>query len=161
MERKMDENDFIVSKTDLKGKITYCNRIFMEMAEYEEEELLGAPHNLIRHPDMPKAVFKYLWDQIQQKHEVFAFVINKTKNNNEYWVFANVTASLDVRGKIIGYYSVRRKPNPKALEIIKPLYKQMLQAERSGGVDASMKILVNVLEEKGMSYDELIIAIQE
>ena len=58
MERKMDENDFIVSKTDLKGKITYCNRIFMEMAEYEEEELLGAPHNLIRHPDMPKAVFK-------------------------------------------------------------------------------------------------------
>lgn len=161
MERKMDENDFIVSKTDLKGKITYCNRIFMEMAEYEEEELLGAPHNLIRHPDMPKAVFKYLWDQIQQKHEVFAFVINKTKNNNEYWVFANVTASLDVRGKIIGYYSVRRKPNPKALEIIKPLYKQMLQAERSGGVDASMKILVNVLEEKGMGYDELIIAIQE
>ena len=161
MERKMDENDFIVSKTDLKGKITYCNRIFMEMAEYEEEELLGAPHNLIRHPDMPKAVFKYLWDQIQLKHEVFAFVINKTKNNNEYWVFANVTASLDVRGKIIGYYSVRRKPNPKALEIIKPLYKQMLQAERSGGVDASMKILVNVLEEKGMGYDELIIAIQE
>lgn len=161
MERKMDENDFIVSKTDLKGKITYCNRIFMDMAEYEEEELLGAPHNIIRHPDMPKAVFKYLWDQIQQKKEVFAFVVNQTKNKNEYWVFANVTASLDVRGNIIGYYSVRRKPNPKALEIIKPLYAQMLQAERSGGVDASMKILTNVLEEKGMSYDELIIAIQE
>ena len=161
MERKMDENDFIVSKTDLKGKITYCNRIFMEMAEYEEEELLGAPHNLIRHADMPKAVFKYLWDQIQKKQEVFAFVINQTKNNNEYWVFANVTASLDVRGNIIGYYSVRRKPNPKALEIIKPLYAQMVKAERSGGVDASMKILVNVLAEKGMNYDELIIAIQE
>ena len=161
MERKMDENDFIVSKTDLKGKITYCNCIFMEMAEYEEEELLGAPHNLIRHPDMPKAVFKYLWDQIQKKQEVFAFVINKTKNNNSYWVFANVTASLDVRGNIIGYYSVRRKPNPKAIEIIKPLYAQMLQAERSGGVDASMNILVNLLEEKGMSYDELIIAIQK
>jgi PAS domain S-box-containing protein len=161
MERKMNENDFIVSKTDLKGKITYCNRIFIEMAEYTEEELLGAPHNIIRHPDMPKAVFQLLWDRIQKKEEVFAFVLNQTKNKNEYWVFANVTASLDVRGNIIGYYSVRRKPNPKAIEIIKPLYAQMLQAERSGGVSASSKILTDLLEKKGMSYDELIIAIQK
>ncbi len=161
MERKMNENDFIVSKTDLKGNITYCNRIFMDMAEYTEEELLGKPHNIIRHKDMPKAVFKLLWTRIQNKEEVFAFVLNKTKNNNEYWVFANVTASLDVRGRIIGYYSVRRKPNPKAIEIMKPLYAQMLQAERSGGVTASTKLLTDVLEKKGMSYDELIIAIQE
>jgi PAS domain S-box-containing protein len=161
MERKMNDNDFIVSKTDLKGKITYCNRIFMDMAEYSEEELLGAPHSIIRHKDMPKAVFQLLWDRIQKKEEVFAYVINQTKNNNEYWVFANVTASLDVRGNIIGYYSVRRKPNPKAVEIIKPLYAQMLQAERSGGTSASLKILTDLLEEKGMSYDELIIAIQE
>ncbi len=161
MERKMNDNDFIVSKTDLKGKITYCNRIFMDMAEYSEEELLGAPHNIIRHRDMPKAVFQLLWDRIQKKEEVFAYVINQTKNNNEYWVFANVTASLDVRGNIIGYYSVRRKPNPKAVEIIKPLYAKMLQAERSGGTAASLKILTDLLEEKGMSYDELIIAIQE
>lgn len=161
MERKMNENDFIVSKTDLKGKITYCNRIFIEMAEYTEEELLGAPHSIIRHPDMPKAVFQLLWDRIQKKEEVFAFVLNKTKNKNEYWVFANVTASLDVRGNIIGYYSVRRKPNPKAIETIKPLYAQMLQAERSGGVSASSKILTDLLEKKGMSYDELIIAIQK
>ncbi len=161
MERKMNENDFIVSKTDLKGNITYCNRIFMDMAEYTEEELLGKPHNIIRHKDMPKAVFKLLWTRIQNKEEVFAFVLNKTKNNNEYWVFANVTASLDVSGRIIGYYSVRRKPNPKAIEIMKPLYAQMLQAERSGGVTASTKLLTDVLEKKGMSYDELIIAIQE
>ena len=161
MERKMNDNDFIVSKTDLKGKITYCNRIFMDMAEYEEEELLGQPHNIIRHPDMPKAVFKLLWDRVQNKEEVFAYVVNKTKNNNEYWVFANVTASLDVRGNIIGYYSVRRKPNPKAIEIIKPIYAKMLQAEKSSGVEASLKILTDLLEEKGMSYDELIIAIQE
>lgn len=161
MERKMDENDFIVSKTDLKGKISYCNRIFMEMAEYSEEELLGAPHSIIRHPEMPKAVFKLLWDRIGKKEEVFAYVVNRTKNNNEYWVFANVTASLDVRGNIIGYYSVRRKPNEKALAIIKPLYAKMLEAEKRGGVDASAKILTDLLVEKGMGYDELIIAIQE
>ena len=161
MERKMDENDFIVSKTDLKGKISYCNRIFMEMAEYSEEELLGAPHSIIRHPEMPRAVFKLLWDRIGKKEEVFAYVVNRTKNNNEYWVFANVTASLDVRGNIIGYYSVRRKPNEKALAIIKPLYAKMLEAEKRGGVDASAKILTDLLVEKGMGYDELIIAIQE
>lgn len=161
MERTMDENDFIVSKTDLKGKITYCNRIFIEMAEYGEEELLGAPHNMIRHPKMPKAVFQLLWDRIQKKEEVFAFVLNQTKNKNEYWVFANVTASLDVRGNIIGYYSVRRKPNAKALEIIKPLYAKMLEAEQKGGTSASTKILTDLLQEKGVDYNELIIAIQE
>lgn len=161
MERKMNENDFIVSKTDLRGNITYCNRIFIDMAEYSEEELLGAPHNIIRHPDMPKAVFKLLWDRIQAKQEVFAYVLNQTKNKNEYWVFANVTASLDTRGKVIGYYSVRRKPNPKAVEVIKPLYAQMIEAERRGGTEASSKILTDLLEEKGMNYDELIISIQE
>jgi len=161
MEHKMDENDFIISKTDLRGKITYCNRIFMKMAEYSEEELLGAPHNIIRHQNMPKAVFKLLWDRIQNKEEVFAYVLNATKNNNEYWVFANVTASLDVRGNIIGYFSVRRKPNSNAIAIIKPLYAKMLEEEKRNGVDASLKVLTEVLEEKGMSYDELIIAIQE
>ena len=161
MEHKMDENDFIISKTDLRGKITYCNRIFMKMAEYSEEELLGAPHNIIRHQNMPKAVFKLLWDRIQNKEEVFAYVLNATKNNNEYWVFANVTASLDVRGNIIGYFSVRRKPNSNAIAIIKPLYAKMLEEEKRNGVDASLKVLTEVLEEKGMSYDELIITIQE
>lgn len=161
MERAMNENDFIVSKTDIRGNITYCNKIFMSMAEYDEEELIGAPHNIIRHPDMPQAVFKLLWDRIQKKEEVFAYVINKTKNDNEYWVFANVTASLDTRGDIIGYYSVRRKPNPQALAIIKPLYQQMLEAEKQGGVQASTNILMSVLEDKGVSYDELIISIQD
>jgi len=161
MERKLNDDDFIISKTDLMGKITYCNRIFMDMAEYTEEELLGAPHNIIRHKDMPKAVFKFLWDRIKSKEEVFAYVVNETKNKNEYWVFANVTASLDVRGNIIGYYSVRRKPNPKAVEIIKPLYRKMLEIERTAGVEASMKVLTDLLEEKGLSYDELIISIQE
>lgn len=157
----MKEDDFIVSKTDLKGRITYTNQIFMEMAEYTEAELLGKPHSIIRHPDMPKAVFKYLWDTIATKQEVFAFVINKTKNGNDYWVYANITASLDAKGNIIGYYSVRRKPNPKALDIVIPLYKKMLEVEKNSGVDASFKILTDILTEKGIGYDELIISIQE
>ena len=161
MERVLNENDFIVSKTDLKGNITYCNQIFMEIAEYTEEELIGQPHNIIRHEEMPRVVFKYLWDEIKEKREVFAFVINKTKNGNFYWVFANITATLDERGNIISYYSVRRKPNPKAIEVIHPIYKAMLEAEKKGGMDASFKMLVKLLESKGVSYAELIISLQD
>jgi PAS domain S-box-containing protein len=161
MTREMNENDFIVSKTDTKGRLTYVNKIFMDMAEYTEEELLGKPHNIVRHPDMPKAVFKLLWDRIQNKEEIFAYVVNKTKNGNAYWVYANVTASLDDRGNIIGYYSVRRKPNPDALAIIQPLYQKMLQAEKSGGIAAGEKVLNDLINQEGVSYDELIISIQK
>ncbi|MDA7817930.1 PAS domain-containing protein [Sulfurimonas sp.] len=160
MLKLMQDNDFIVSKTDPKGRITYCNKIFMDMAGYTEEELLGHPHNIIRHPDMPKAVFKYLWETISKKQEVFAFVINQTKNGDAYWVYANVTASFDSNGNIIGYYSVRRKPNEKALETIIPLYKKMLDVEKNDGVAASFKVLTDILEKEGIGYDELIISIQ-
>ena len=160
MMREMKEDDFIVSKTDLKGRITYVNKIFMEMSEFTEEELLDHPHSIIRHKSMPKAVFKLLWDMVKNKEEIFAYVLNKTKNNNEYWVYANVTPSIDAQGKLIGYYSVRRRPNKEALKIIEPLYAQMLSAEKSGGVGAGTKILTDLLHEKGISYNELIINIQ-
>ncbi|PNV83217.1 MAG: PAS sensor protein [Sulfurimonas sp.] len=160
MLREMRDEDFIVSKTDLKGRITYCNQIFINMAEYSEEELLEKPHSIIRHPDMPKAVFRYLWETIPKKEEVFAYVINKTKNNNAYWVYANITASLDEKGNIVDYYSVRRRPNPKALEVIIPLYKKMLEVEKNSGVDASFKILTDILHDKGVGYNELIISLQ-
>lgn len=160
MLKELKEEDFIVSKTDLKGKITYCNQIFMDIAEYKEVELIGKPHSIIRHPEMPKAVFRYLWQTIPQKEEVFAYVLNKTKNNNEYWVYANITASLDSNNKIVDYYSVRRKPNPKALEVIIPLYKKMLEVEKTEGVDASFKVLTDILAQKGVSYNELVISLQ-
>lgn len=160
MLKMMSDEDFIVSKTDLKGRITYCNQIFMDMAEYREDELLGKPHSIIRHPDMPKAVFRFLWETIPTKQEVFAYVINKTKNNNDYWVYANITASVDVNGKIIDYYSVRRKPNPKAIDVIAPIYKKMVEVEKSSGVDTSFKVLTDILKEKGVGYNELIISLQ-
>ncbi len=158
---EMKENDFIISKTDTKGRLTYVNEIFMTMAEYTEAELLGKPHNIVRHPDMPKTVFKLLWERIQAKEEIFAYVVNKTKKGNAYWVLANVTASINDKGDIIGYYSVRRKPKDSALDLIKPLYAEMLQAERSGGIAAGQKVLNDLLHKEGVSYDELIISIQQ
>jgi len=161
MIKEMRKDDFIVSKTDLKGQITYVNKIFVEMGEFSEEELLGKAHSLVRHPDMPKAIFELFWKLIQKGDEIFSFVINKTKNGNDYWVFANVTPSVDEYGETIGYYSVRRKPNTAALDFIKPLYEQMLKAEKNAGVEASNKILTDLLNEKGVDYNEFIISLQK
>ncbi len=162
-EKVMRENDFIVSKTDLKGRITYGNEIFIEFSGYSEAELLGAQHNIIRHPDMPRGVFKFLWDNIAAGNEVFAYVKNMSRDGSFYWVFANVTPDYDAAGNIIGYLSVRRAPKRSALPVIEGLYKAMLEAEVKAGAkdacDASLALLVGVLNEKGMSYEELIHAL--
>jgi PAS domain S-box-containing protein len=162
-EKLMRENDFIVSKTDLKGRITYGNEIFIEFSGYSEAELLGAQHNIIRHPDMPRGVFKFLWDTIATGAEVFAYVKNMSKDGSFYWVFANVTPDYDAAGNIIGYLSVRRAPKRSALPVVEGLYKAMLDAEAKAGpknaCDASLGLLVSVLNEKGLSYEELIHAL--
>jgi len=160
-EIKIGLGEFIVSKTDTKGKITYCNEIFIKMSGYKEEELLDKPHNIVRHPDMPKAVFKLLWQRVQNKEEIFAYVKNLSKDGRYYWVFANVTASVDEFGKIIGYYSVRIKPNEQAIKTISSIYSKMIELERGAGVEASMEYLNKLLDEKGVSYDEFIISLQE
>ena len=114
----MQENDFIVSKTDLKGRITYANRVFMRIAGYAERELLNVQHNIIRHPDMPRGVFRLLWNVIENGQECFAYVKNLAKNGDYYWVFANVTMDYDANGKPIGYFSVRRKPSRAGIDAV-------------------------------------------
>lgn len=160
-ERLLAEDDFIVSKTDLKGIITYGNRHFIAISGYSEQELLGAPHSILRHPDMPRAVFKLLWDTVQAKREICAYVKNLAKDGSFYWVFANITPSCDSRGNLIGYYSVRRKPRPEAVQVIAPLYRAMLEAERragdgQAGMKASTALLHQTLEQKGMGYEEFV-----
>ncbi|MEN4054024.1 PAS domain-containing protein [Sulfurimonas sp. NWX79] len=161
MEIEMKHDALIVSKTDTKGRITYGNSYFIKISGYSEKELLNAPHNILRHPDMPRAIFKLLWDRIQAKKHINAYVKNKTKNGDYYWVFANVTASLDNHGNITGYYSVRRAPSHKGIEIIQRLYREMLQAEMSGGMDASLKLLEKKLQQEGVNYDEFLINLQK
>ncbi len=160
----MRDDEFIVSKTDIKGRITYVNRVFIELSGYEESELLGVQHNVIRHPDMPRGVYKMLWGAIQDGREIFAYVKNLCKDGSYYWVLANVTPSVDVNGSIIGYYSVRRKPNPRAIPIVNDLYRRMLSAERQAGardaVVASGEVVQQLLNEKGMNYEELVFSLQ-
>lgn len=163
VERVMREDDFIVSMTDTKGRILYGNRIFIEFSGYSESELIGSQHNIIRHPDMPRAVFKLLWDKIQGSNECFAYVKNMSRDGGFYWVFANVTPTFDVNGRITGYLSVRRKPKISGIQAVTGLYAAMLEAEQQAGaahaIAASSKLLEDFLNEKGVSYDELVLAI--
>ena len=159
----MRENDFIVSKTDTKGRITYGNRVFIEFSGYSEQELIGAQHNIIRHPDMPRGVFKLLWDTIVQKQEIFAYVKNMSKDGSFYWVFANVTPDLDANDQITGYYSVRRCPKRGACQAAADLYQLMLEEERRAGArdacQASLSLVQAELERQGVSYEQFVLSL--
>lgn len=157
-EKKFKANELLVTKTNLKGIITYANRAFINIVGLEEEKLIGKPHNIIRHPDMPKLIFKLLWDALKSNNEIHAYVKNLCADGSYYWVMANVTPSY-LDGKVVGYHSARRLPKENTIKTIEALYKQLLSAERSGGINASQKILNNILKEKGMEYDEFILSI--
>ncbi len=164
-ERFFADDDIIVSKTDLKGRITYANQVFLQIADYTEKEVLGQPHSMIRHPDMPRCIFKLLWDTISQGKEIFAYVINRTKFGDHYWVLAHVTPTFDEDGKTIkGYHSNRRVPNPEALEVVKPLYAELKgeeekHANAKDGMNAAYKLLQQKLTDAGMKYDEFILSL--
>ena len=164
VENLLGEEELIVSKTDLKGRITYANDVFIRMAKYSYAELMGAPHGMIRHPDMPRAVFKLLWDTLQSKQEIFAYVINLAKDGSHYWVLAHVTPTFDERGNVVGYHSNRRKPDPAQIERIKPIYKRLCaeearHANAKDGMRASSEAMVGLLKQQGVGYDEFVLSL--
>ena len=163
-EAMLGEEELIVSKTDLKGRITYANDVFVRMAKYSYRELIGAPHSLIRHPDMPRCVFKLLWDTLEARQEIFAYVVNLAKDGSHYWVFAHVTPTLDDRGNIVGYHSNRRRPDRDPIERIRPIYKALSaeearHANARDGMRASFDMMVGLLNRQGVGYDEFVLSL--
>jgi PAS domain S-box-containing protein len=154
--------ELIVSKTDLKGRLTYANGLFCRIAGYREAELIGQPHSIIRHPDMPRCVFRLLWQTIEDRREIFAFVKNMARNGDHYWVFAHVTPSFNQRGEMVGYHSNRRVPDRTMLEqTIMPLYADLLKAERAHGngkqaVEAGTRALTDFIASQKVAYEELV-----
>jgi PAS domain S-box-containing protein len=165
VERFFGDGTLIVTKTDLKGIITYANRDFLNICGYAEAELMGRPHNVIRHPDMPRCIFHMLWETIRNAREIFAYVVNHAKNGDHYWVFAHVTPSFNDRKEVVGYHSSRRVPKRSTLEAsIIPLYRQLREAEQNApdpksGLQASNQLLSRVLQDKGTSYDRFIFSL--
>ena len=160
-ETEVPEDELIVSRADFSGKITYVNETFADISGYEPNELIGQPHNVIRHPDMPKSVFAGLWDTIKNGDVWHGYVKNCRKDGGYYWVFAYITADYDQRGKIVGYSSFRRKPSRAAIDAIEPVYKLLIDAEKKGGMEASGKLLTSFLEENKTTYNDLIINLQK
>jgi PAS domain S-box-containing protein len=152
-----DKTQTIMSKTDLYGTIEYANEVFVDVCGYEDYELMAQPHNIVRHPDMPKVVFKVLWENIQKGNQFHGIVKNLAKSGRYYWVITNFEYSRDENGNIINYIA-RRKAVPQDVitKHIEPLYKKLLLIEEASGVGASEKYLIGFLEEQGLSYVDLI-----
>lgn len=164
VERNFNDDEIIVSKTDARGIMVYANNVFLSISGYAEDELIGKPHSVIRHPHMPRCIFKLLWDTIKAGNEVFAYVMNRCKNGDHYWVFAHVTPTMGRQGEIVGYHSSRRVARREALDIIIPLYARLLEIEEQHdgrtGLEQSSLCLNDLLKKKGLAYDQFIINLQ-
>lgn len=157
------EDEIIVSKTDVKGRITYANDVFLRVAGYAEDEVLGQPHSIIRHPSMPRSVFGLLWETLESGKEIFAFVKNITKLGDHYWVFAHVTPTFNA-GHIVGYHSNRRSPARAALPLVEALYTELREAEakvaRDRQVEAGKAKLMELLAARQMTYEAFVFSLE-
>jgi len=161
VEHRFPPEDLIVSKTDRRGVITYANDVFLRVSGYDLDEVLGQPHNLIRHPEMPRAVFALLWQTLAEGREVFAYIDNLSADGGHYWVLAHVTPSYGLDGSVVGYHSNRRSPSPSAVARVAPLYRQLLDEERrhptaKAAVEASSRLLDRFLAAEGHSYEDFV-----
>lgn len=155
------EEDIIVSKTDAKGIITYANRVFLKVSGYQEEDVVGKPHNLIRHPDMPRCMFAMLWERLKAGHEIFVYVKNMASNGDHYWALAHVTPTKDENGNITNFHSNRRWAERRAVDAIEPLYQRLREEERRHtnareASEAGKRLLLSMLEEQGKTYDQFV-----
>ena len=156
-EIKLSQKRYIVSKTDAKGIIEYGNDYFVEISGYSESELIGKPHSIVRHPDMPKVAFKLMWDRIKQGKNFMAVVKNLAKDGSYYWVVTDFEPKVDpLTNEIISHTAFRKAAPQKAIDAISPIYAKLLEIEKEGGMEASEKYLHGFLEENNTSYDDFI-----
>ena len=155
VEVAFEKDEMFFSTTDLKGIIFSGNDIFARTSKYSIEEMIGKPHNIVRHPDMPKVIFRLLWEYIQSNRPIVAYVKNMAKDGSYYWVMALVSPIYDKNGEKYRYISIRIKPESKYFDIAKNLYKELLKAEHIDGVEESYKLLQERLKQLGFeNYDQ-------
>lgn len=166
IEKTFRDDQIIVSKTDRQGRLTYVNDLFVEISGFREDELIGRPHNIIRHPDMPASVFGLLWERIAGGQEIFAFVVNRSADGGHYWVLAHVTPTRDASGAVVGYHSNRRTAPRASVQAVQGVYAQLRAAEagvspKSAAVAAGRAELDRILAEAGQSYDTWVWSLAE
>ena len=156
-EIKLNPKKYIVSKTDAKGIIEYGNDYFVEISGYSEAELIGKPHSIVRHPDMPKVVFKMMWDRINRAQNIMAVVKNLSKDGSYYWVVTEFEPKVDpITNEIISHTAFRKAAPQNAIDTMAPIYQKLVEIEKDGGMEASEKYLRGFLEERNTTYDDFI-----
>lgn len=150
------ENEVLISVTDPKGIITEANEIFAKISGYTVEELIGTSHNVIRHPDMPKTMFKIIWDHIIDKENVMAVVKNLAKDGKYYWVVTDFVTRVDAERNIINYTAYRRPVHDNVKNAVIPLYKALCAIEEVAGMGAAEKFLNDYFEERNTNYDDMV-----
>ena len=163
-EKLFSPDDVLTSKTDLRGVITYANDVFCHIAGFISAELYGAPHSLIRHPEMPRAVFALMWRTIESGQEFFGYVVNRCKNGDHYWVLAHIVPDIDPESReIVGYHSTRRCPSREGVAEASKLYSAIRDAERrrprEQQVEAGVAVVHAALKEAGMSYEQWVFSL--
>ena len=160
VEHPLREGEYIISTTDLSGKITSTNAVLVEYSGYSSEELLGHQHNIVRHPEMPRSVFWLAWETIQGGEDFPGYFKNLARDGRHYWVHAHIAPLHDEAGEPSGYRSVRRRPKQAAVDALERLYARMLEAEEAAGpreaIEAGLAVLRVELASRKLSYEELV-----
>ncbi|MDX8414334.1 MAG: PAS domain-containing protein [Mariprofundales bacterium] len=141
----MRDDEWICSKTDLKGILTYANDVFCRISGFTQDDLIGQPHNVVRHPDMPCIAFAWCWDTLSQNKEWRGQVKNRCKNGDTYWVDVTMTPQRDAQGETFGYFAVRRKMTQDKINEMDALYKTLAAAE--GTMEARAKLSREQIDE--------------
>jgi PAS domain-containing protein len=157
-ESPFGDDEIIVTKTDPTGRLTYANEVFLRVSRLTLAEAIGQPHSLIRHPDMPRCIFRLMWKTMQARGEFFGYVKNIATSGDHYWVFAHATPSFGPGGEIVGFHSNRRKPDSAQVGRIEPIYQRLLAEEkrhddRKHGLQAGTEMLDALLRERSLTYE--------
>lgn len=152
-----DKRSTLMSRTNKHGHIMASNEAFQEVSGYTEAELYNQPHSLIRHPDMPKVVFKILWENLKGRQNFHAIIKNLSKSGKYYWVITNFEIIRNEKDEITAFVSYR-KALPKSLinEHIAPLYERLLKIEKANGMEVSERYFKGFLEDRKTTYDKFI-----
>ncbi len=155
-EIKFSKKKFIVSKTDLRGKIIFINKNFAEISDYTEEELIGEPHNVLRHPDMPRAIFFLVWQTLLAGNPVSGVIKNLAKDGRYYWVISDFEVKKDMSGEIVALTAFRRAAAQDVIYAVEEIYEIMIAIERKHGMEKSLAYLESFLDEEGFTYPKFI-----
>jgi len=155
-EIKFSKKKFIVSKTDIKGIIIFTNKNFSEISGYSEEELINQPHNILRHPDMPQAVFFLVWQTLLAGRPISGVIKNLAKDGRYYWVIADLEPKFNAHGEIIALTAFRRAAPQDVIDTTTELYATMIAIEKKHGMEKSLAYLEAYLEENNLNYNEFI-----